>query len=170
MGAMPSWNAVIVLVYVIGIGYNLLLHRNNATGHIAAGYVSLAVTPTIASYFYGIATGQKMILGQLWVKGNVTPQTIESLTFIILTIVLSSFLIIIPSGRKADNLDLWEIILFSFIWVTFLISTVLSYLPAEELTSLTSQAQFINVIWSYHNLWLLLPAFAILFAGFRRGN
>lgn len=170
MNGSPSWDAVIILVYVIGIGYNVILHREKIAGHIAAAYISLAVTSVVAAPIFDFVHGNKMLLNQIWVRTNTSQQFVAGVTFIALTLILSSFLSVIPTGRKSDNLAAWEVFLYSFLWVTFLISSVLSFLPADRLAVFEVESKALSLIWQYHTWWLILPAIALIYSGFRRGT
>lgn len=166
----PSWDAVIILIYVIGIGYNVILHRERVTGHIAAAYIALAVTAVISSPIFDFVHGNKMIMNQLWIQNNASPQMVSGLTFILLTVILSSFLAVVPTGRKSDDLGIVELFVFSFLWVTFIISTVLSFLPGDRRETFLAGSKIMSLIWSYHVWWLILPAFLLIYSGFRRGR
>ncbi len=166
----PSWDAVIILIYVIGIGYSVILHRERVAGQIASAYISLAVTAATSSFIFNFLHNSKMLADQSWVKNNATPQMVSGLTFLILTVILSSFLSVIPSGRKSDNLAVWEAFLYSFLWVTLLISTILSFLPPDRLTVFTTESKILNLAWQYHTWWLIIPAFLLIYSGFSRGR
>ncbi|MFA6082126.1 MAG: hypothetical protein WC773_01760 [Patescibacteria group bacterium] len=171
MGATsPSWDAVIVLVYVIGVGYSLILHRERIAGQIASAYISLAVTSVITTPVYNFLHHNSFLMNQLWVQNDATTQMVSGLLFLALTIILSSFLSVIPTGRKSDSLSMFESTLFSFLWVTLLISTILSFLPVDRLVLFSNQSKLITLIWQYHTAWLIIPAFLLIYSGFRRGN
>lgn len=170
MSGSPSWDAVIILIYVIGIGYTVILHRERLAGYIAAAYISLAVTAVIASPLHDFLNGNKMFLNQIWIKSNASPQMVAGLTFIILAIILASFLSVIPNGRKSDTLAIWETLIYSFLWVTFMVSSVLSFLPEDRRLIFTIQSKSLSLIWQYHTWWLILPAVLLIYSGFRRGN
>jgi len=166
----PSWDAVIILIYVIGIGYNVILHRERVAGHIASAYIALAVTSVISPIMFDFVHGNKLLLNQVFIQSNSSPQAVAALTFLILTIVLSSFLSIIPTGRRSDDLSTIESFIYSFLWVTFVISSILSFLPEDRRTVFLVQSKALSVIWEYHTWWLVIPAFLLIYSGFRRGS
>ncbi len=170
MNGAPSWDAVIILVYVIGIGYNVILHRERVAGHIASAYIALAVTSVIHPFVFDFLHGNKMLLNQIWIKSNASPAMVAGMTFLILTIVLSSFLSVIPTGRRSDDLSAIESFIYSFLWVTLLISTVMSFMPEDRRAVFIAQSRFMGLIWQYHTWWLIIPAFALIYSGFRRGS
>lgn len=170
MNGAPSWDAVIILVYIIGIGYNVILHRERVAGHIAAGYIALAVTSVIAQPLYDFVHGNKLLLNQVFIQSNASPQAVAGLTFLALTVVLSSFLSIIPTGRRSDDLSAIEAFLYSFLWVTFVISSILSFLPEDRRSVFIIQSKVLGLVWQYHTWWLVIPAFLLIYSGFRRGS
>jgi len=170
MSGSPSWDAVIVLVYVIGMGYTIILHRERLAGYIASAYISLAVTAVIYKPIYDFLTGNKMFMNQIWVQSNASPQMVAGVTFVILAIALASFLSIMPTGRRSDNLAIWENIIYSALWVTFMISSVMSFMPDDRRLVFTISSKFMNLIWQYHTIWLIVPAFLLIFSGYRRGS
>jgi hypothetical protein len=170
MGSSPSWDAVIILIYIIGMGYNIILHRDRVAGHIAAAYIALAVTTVISSPIHEFLIGNKLFLNQIWIKSNASPQMVSGLIFLGLTVLLASFLSVIPTGRKSDNLGFFELFLYSFLWVTFVISTILSFIPEDKRVVYVTQSNLMHLVWQYHVWWLVLPAFLLIWSGFRRGS
>lgn len=170
MSGAPSWDAVIILVYVIGIGYNVILHREKVAGHIASAYIALAVTSVIAKPVHDFVHGNTLLLKQVFIQSNASSEAVAALIFLALTITLSSFLSIIPTGRKNDDLGAVEAFLYSFLWVTFVISTILSFMPTDKLMLYAVQSRFLGLIWAYHTWWLVIPAFLLIYSGFRRGS
>lgn len=170
MNGAPSWDAVILLVYVIGIGYNVILHREKVAGHIASAYIALAVTSVIAGPVHDFVHGNTLLLKQVFIQSNASQEAVAGFVFLALTVILSSFLSIIPTGRRSDDLSAVEAFLYSFLWVTFVISTILSFLPAHKLALYTVQSRILALIWAYHTWWLVIPAFMLIYSGFRRGS
>ena len=170
MGSSPSWDAVIILIYIIGMGYNIILHRERVAGHVAAAYIALAVTTVLSSPIHEFLIGNKLFLNQIWIKSSASPQMVSAVLFLGLTIVLSSFLSVIPTGRRSDNLGVLELFIYSFLWVTFLISTILSFIPDDKRMIYVTQSKLMHVIWQYHVWWLVLPALLLIWSGFRRGS
>ncbi len=170
MNGAPGWDAIVVLVYVIGIGYNVILHREKIAGHIAAAYIALAVTAVIAHPVYDFVHGSKLLASQAWITHAATADNTAALVFLALTIMLSSFLAISPTGRRSDDLSAIEAFLYAFLWVTLVISSILSFMPDDHRATYLSQSKFLTLIWQYHTAWLVIPALLFLYSGFRRGS
>lgn len=170
MSSSPSWDAVIILIYIIGMGYNIILHRDRVAGHIAAAYIALAVTTVVSAPIYEFLNGNKIFLNQIWIRSNASPQMVSSIIFLGLTVLLASFLSVIPTGRKSDNLGMFELALYSFLWVTLLVSTILSFIPEDKRMVYITQSNLMHLVWQYHVWWLVLPAILLVWSGFRRGS
>lgn len=170
MNGTPGWDSILILVYVIGIGYNVILHREKIAGHIASAYISLAVTAVIARPLFDFVHGNGSLSNQPWLKANTSPENTSIFIFLVLTVVLSSFLAISPTGRRSDDLSAVEAFSYAFLWVTFVISTMLSFLPDDNRATYLAGSRFMTYIWQFHTWWLVIPAFLLIYSGFRRGS
>jgi hypothetical protein len=51
-----------------------------------------------------------------------------------------------------------------------IIAVVLSFLPAELQAGFIEQSKFARYLIKYHDWWLVLPVFYMIFEGFRKGQ
>lgn len=170
MNGAPGWDSIIVLVYVIGIGYNVILHREKIAGHIASAYIALAVTAVIARPISEFVLKTKLLANQGFVARAFSTDNSSGVIFLLLTIILSSFLAISPTGRRSDDLSAPEAFGYAFLWVTLVISTILSFMPETLRANYIEHSKFIGLIWQFHTWWLVIPALLLIYSGFRRGS
>ena len=153
--AAPTWDVFIVLLFLIGsLIYGFSLGRDRVVMLIVAIYMALAVVGN-APYLDRFRATISM--------GNLFAFQIASFfgIFLILFIFLSRSALASTFGRGEGG-RWWHVILFSFLHVGLLISTILSFLPPDALNHLLPETRRIFTSDTGRFLWIIMPIATML--------
>ncbi|PIP51301.1 hypothetical protein COY43_00955 [Candidatus Berkelbacteria bacterium CG_4_10_14_0_8_um_filter_35_9_33_8] len=163
----PSWDLFIGLFMIIGISYGFILQREKTTVTILSSYVALVITQVLNPMIQGFFIGDKTI-GSFFIRANISSFTIQSVVFALVIILLVTRSGI--AGQRARGLlSPIEVMIYSILNSSLILSTILSFLPEEQKASIVASSKLASRMVQYHIWWLVLPAIAMIVIGFRKG-
>ena len=163
----PSWDLFIGLFMIIGVSYGFILQREKTTVTILASYVALVITQVLNPMIQGFFVGDKTI-GSFFIRANVSPFTIQSVVFALVIVLLVTRSGI--AGQRAKGLlSPIEVMIYSVLNSTLILSTILSFLPEEQKVSIAESSKLASKMVQYQTWWIVLPIIALIVIGFRKG-
>ena len=153
--AAPTWDLFILLFFVAaGVLYGLTLGRARVLFVLMSLYIGLAISTNLP--FINEESSQRLGFGSV--------AFLQIAVFLVCMVGL--FLLFARAGALStfsSDAGIVQIIVFSFLQVGLLISTVLSFLPE---TALASLGPFTKTLFATDNarfLWMLAPLVAMFF-------
>lgn len=164
MAAVPSWDLFITLFFIIGIAYGFVLQREKVVVTTISTYAAIVVTQLFGATVQQFFQGDKTIFGQIFVRANTTPFTIQIALFAAVIALLSAKAGL-SGGKGKGMMSPLEIIVHSFLSTALILSTILTFMPLEEQQNITAQSNLAAKLINMHNLWVILPIIALVASG-----
>lgn len=165
----PSWDLFIVLFLIIAVGYGFLLQRERIVVTMVSAYIGLAITSILWPDVFGFFHGDNPLMGRYFIRANFTEAQVQIGLFLVSTVLVAS-----KGGIDAERgrgwLSPFELAVLSALTGTLILSTILHFLPAASTTPLVEQSRLVKYLVTHHDLWIIGPAAALVFLGFRGGG
>jgi len=166
MITLPTWDLVIILFFILAVGYGLILGRDKVVVTLVSTYISFVVANEFGNTLYALFTGQSIFGGSLWIKTNLSLFLVKTILFVILLVLLSAkggyTATAAGGGLKIGILTA----IASFLNAGLIVSSLLWFLTEEMRAALFSQSHLAFLVAQGRNWWLILPVIVILVAGF----
>ena len=157
----PTWDLFIILFFILAsIIYGFSLGRDRIIVILISIYMALAIVNYAP--FLGNYTAEVGVSGVFFFRVSTFVASFMSLFFLMSRSALASTL-----GRRTRDGSWYQVIIFSFLHVGLLISSVFSFLPSaitENLAPLTKQL-FVNDLAMF--VWVILPILFMIAIGGR---
>jgi len=163
--ASPSWDLFIVLFFIIAMAYGIMLQRDKIITSIISAYAGLVVASSFGDAVYKFFLGENPVFNSLWIKSNVSLFTVQAVLFVLVMALLVAKSSI---GGRSRSMAPIEMFGYSFLYAGLVLSSILSFLPADQLANITNASKFAARITGWHNWWIILPILALIFTGWRR--
>lgn len=165
----PSWDLFIVLFLIIAVGYGFLLQRERIVVTMVSAYIGLVVTSLFWPEVFGFFHGTNPLMGRYFIRANLSEAQIQIGLFVLTMILVSS-----KGGIDAERGRGWlspiELTILSALTGAMILTTVLGYLPINTTGPLIEQSRLVRFLLTRHDLWIVAPAAALVFLGFRNSS
>lgn len=162
----PSWDLFIAIFFIIGVAYGFILQREKVVVTLVTVYVSLVATQTLMPLVLQFFAGDKTLFNSIYLRANASPFGIQASLFTILIVLLT-----VRSGltghRSRGFLIPIEVLIYSALNSALVLSSILSFMPAEAQASLATSSKFAKLIIAHHTWWLVLPVLMLILTGIR---
>ncbi|MFH1508908.1 MAG: hypothetical protein ABIE68_01975 [bacterium] len=157
---IPGWDFVIGLVFVLAVGFGLMMRKNQIRIFIISIYIAFAVTNEIGNQF--IDTVNKV--GEA-TKGEEYQQPSGSLLLVILFAAVVIGLTLwggfsIKGSGKALTSGMMTI-LYGVVGAGLMISSLIAFLPPEWQADLLASSDLAQKINNFKTWWIVLPVLLI---------
>ncbi len=158
----PSWDLVVTLAFVIGVTYGFIMLRDRVLVTLLSLYAGTLVANHLYEPVQRFFSGDVAILNKLWVESSVSPFAIKLTLFglIILVVGAKSGL----AGRRS-SFSFFELIAYSFFNVAIGLSSVFSFMGADQLKTYVESSKLIALIVSNQTLWYVAPLVILAIMG-----
>lgn len=166
MVALPTWDLVIILFFILAVGYGLILGRDKVIVTLVSTYIGFVVASEFGNTIYALFTGQSLLGGNLWVQTNLSIFLVKTVLFILLIVLLAAKggYMASPSGGGIKSGIVAG--LFSFLNAGLIISSLIWFLTDISRNALFTQSHLAYWVASVRNWWIILPVIAMLIVGF----
>lgn len=163
----PSWDLFIVIFFAVITGYGFILQKEKTAATLISTYVALVVTTVWGQTIFDLLTGNTVLFNQVWFRTNANPFVIKTIIFslFIVLLALKAEYISTRAGAVGSSIVLF---LYSFLNAGLIISVVISFMDEVSRDLLVSQSHIADLIFKYHEWWIILPAIVLIIAGFKR--
>jgi len=158
----PTWNLMIVIFFIAIAAFGFVMQREKLTAALIASYIALAVTIVWGDAIYQILSGNQVIFGQIWLRGNVNPFTVKTVIFVVL-IVLLSFKSKVVAGRSSRIASPFITLIYSVLCAGLIVSSIISFMKPADQTSIINSSNLAAFIMKFKTWWVLLPALMMIF-------
>lgn len=164
----PSWDLFLIIFFIVGTAYGMMMQRERAVATTLSIYVGLVFTQLFTQPVGQFFAGERTI-NSFFVNTSVSPFSIQAAIFLG-TVILVTTKSGIVSGRDSGGslLSPFEVMAYAFLNTALMVTTILSYMPAEARTSIIEQSKMASYLAHYHTAWLILPIAALIFFGWNR--
>lgn len=169
MSTTPSWDLFITLFFIIAIAYGFMLQREKIVATMVSVYVALVISQIFGGTVYQFLQGDKTIFGSLFVRSSASPFTVQTLVFLAV-IVLLTMRSGLAAARAKGILSPIELFGYSFLTAGLIVSSILSFMPAETRTAIVQQSHLIKRIVDLQIWWLILPVIGLVVTGSKRSS
>lgn len=153
----PNWDLFIILFFVAAVFvYGLSLGRDRVLIMTLAIYISLAIIDHLPFL-------SKIMEASFWPNFVLFKALTFSGTFVLLFFLLARSALLRSLGARDVYSSWWQVLLFSFLQVGLLVSTVLSFLPAETLAHLSPTTLKIFATETASFVWVVAPVIGMMF-------
>ena len=163
---LPSWDVFIIVAFVIGIAYGIVLRREKTITTLCSTYIGLVIASSFSEVIYNFFQGNTVIANQVWIKSNASLSTVSIVTFLVFTLLVSGS-INSSSTRSGDTSPL-EVILFSALNIALIVSSIIGFLPEEVRASTIEGSRAASIIFAYRTWWVIVPPIALVIMNYRR--
>ncbi|MCX6784863.1 MAG: hypothetical protein NTV81_02920 [Candidatus Komeilibacteria bacterium] len=153
----PNWDLFIILFFVAAVFvYGLSLGRDRVLIMTLAIYISLAIIDHLPFL-------SKIMDATFWPNFVLFKALTFSGTFVLLFFLLARSALLRSLGARDVYSSWWQVLLFSFLQVGLLVSTVLSFLPDETLSHLSPTTLQIFASETAKFWWVVAPVVGMMF-------
>ena len=166
MVALPTWDLVIILFFILAIGYGLILGRDKVVVTLISTYIGFVVANEFGNTIYALLTGQSVFGGNIWIQTNLSIFFIKTVLFVLLIVLLGAkggYMASSASGGVKSGILTGVL---SFLNAGLIVSSLIWFLTDAARLALISQSHLASLIVSARNWWLILPVIVLLVAGF----
>lgn len=164
---LPSWDLFITLFFIIGLAYGFILQRERIVATMMSVYAALVVSQLLVDPVGQFFKGDKTLFNQIWIRSETSPFSIRLALFVAIIVLLSAKGGI-GSARGRGVISHLEILVYSALNTTLIVSSIFSFLPEPTRDAYADGSRLVSFIVSHQNWWLILPVAALLFFGFQR--
>jgi hypothetical protein len=152
--AAPSWDLVITLTFVIGVTYGFIMLRDKVLVTLLSLFAGNVIANMFAEPIQKFFSGDTAILNKIWVESSASPFAIKLVLFgaVILIIGAKSGL-----GGRRSGFSVFELVAYSFFNVCIALSTIFSFMPAEQLKGYTDASKLAAFLIHHQLLWFIAP-------------
>lgn len=169
MVAVPTWDLFLILFFIIGVAYGFILQRDKTVITLISVYVALVITQVLTGPIQEFFAGDRTILGQFFIKANVSTFTVQSVLFAGVIALVSAKSGI--SGRDSGGLmSPIEVFGFSVLNTALIASSIFYFMPEAMRAGFDETSRIAHFLIQYHIWWMILPVVLLIITGFRRGN
>jgi len=163
---LPTWDLIITLMLIVGIGYGVVLQRERIISTLVGIYVGIVVAQNWGPSVYQFFSGDNLLYNQLWIKANFSPFAIKAILFglVVISLTVASDFAQSIKGSRAPLSGLM-VIIYSFLTTLLSISAVLSFLPKAQLNVIIVRSKLADFLISHYILWIVLPIIALIIGG-----
>ena len=169
---IPTWDLIVSLVFIILIVYGIALGKEKVLVLLVSAYIGLIVATIWGGMVYDFISGSSASTSGTVLKANASLFTVKAIIFMVFTVLLvvkGDFL----KKASASHDSLMSLLvggLYAFFSAGLILTTIASFLPEIERSTIISQSTLAANIIDHQVWWIVLPALAIIVAGFRGGN
>jgi hypothetical protein len=163
----PSWDLFLIVFFIVGIAYGMMLQRERAVVTTVAIYVALVMVGILTEPISGFFAGENTI-NSFFVDSQVSPFYIQAGVFIgvIILIQTKSGL---SGGREGGGLlSPFEVFSYSFLNTALITTSLISFLPEETRIAMIESSKMAGYLANHHTWWLILPVAALIVFGWNR--
>ena len=163
----PSWNLFFIVFFIVGIAYGMMLQRERTVVTLVSIYVALVLTNLLNDPISKFFVGERTI-NSFFISSHVSPFTLKAGIFVLVLVLM-----ITKSGLSGGSdgrglLSPVEVFLYSFLNTALIVTTIMSFMPAEASASMIGQSSMAAFLAHHHTWWLLLPIACLIFFGWNR--
>jgi len=163
---LPSADVFIGLFFLIGIAYGFILQRERAITALCSVYIGIVIASSFSQSIFEFFNGNKMVAGQLCIKGNASTSTIAIVLLLASIILISGA--INSKANKSGDLSPLEIIIYSAFTVALILSSVLMFLPEATRNNYIEVSIAARYLYNYHTALVVIPPIMIILLNFRK--
>ena len=168
MPAVPSWDLIIALFFIVTIAYGFILQRDKTVITLISVYVALVLVQVLTNPIQEFFAGEKTVFGQLFIKSSASPFTIKTILFAVVIALVSTKCGL--SSKGENSISPLEIFGFSFLNAALIISSIFYFMPESTMLHYASISKLANFVIDYHNWWVILPIILLVITGWKRGD
>ncbi len=150
----PSWDLVITLTFVIGITYGFIMLRDKILVTLLSLFAGSVIANAFAEPIQKFFNGDTAFLNKVWVQSSASPFAIKVALFMGVVILIGAKAGLV--GRRT-GFSLIEIAAYSFFNVCIALSTILSFMPPDQLKQFTDASKLATLLVTHQMLWLIAP-------------
>ncbi len=166
MVALPTWDLVISLFFILAVGYGLILGRDKVVVTLVSTYIGFVVASEFGNTLYALFTGQSVVGGSIWVKTNLSIFLVKTILFVLLIVLLGIKGGYMATPGKGGLKSSTIAGILSFLDAGLIISSLIWFMTEGARTALFSQSHLASWVGQVRNWWLILPVVVLLMAGF----
>jgi len=161
LSQLPSADVFIGLFFLLGIVYGLLLQREKTITVLCSVYIGLVIASSFSGTIFEFFNGNKVIAGQIWIRGNAPQSTIAIIVFLVSTFLISGA--INSKAKKAEgDLSLLETFAYSAMMIALVLSSVLGFLPEATRDHYIQTSIAAKYLYDFRTLFVVLPPIVLV--------
>ena len=165
MSSSPSWDLLLIVFFVISVGYGFVLQRDKVIVTLLSIYAGIVVANVLAEPLKLFFVGDKTVFNQVFISAKLSPFTIQTCLFA-LTVILVSVRSGI-GGRSASRgaLSPFELAVFSFLNSALLLTAIFSFMTPEMRENFIHNSRIANVFIQKQTWWVIAPLMTLIATG-----
>ncbi len=163
----PSWNLFFIVFFIVGIAYGMMLQRERTVVTLVSIYVALVLTNLLNDPISKFFVGERTI-NSFFISSQVSPFTIKAAVFVVVLVLMITKSGLSGGGEGRGLLSPVEVFLYSFLNTALIVTTIMTFMPAEAAANMTQQSSMAAFLMGHQTWWLLLPVACLIFFGWNR--
>jgi len=164
---LPSVDVFIGLIFLVGIAYGFILQREKTITTLISVYIGLVVASSFSGTVFDFFNGNTVIANQIWIRSNASNPTIAIIIFLLTTFLVSGA--INSKSKKGDgDLSMFEIIVYSFLMIALILSSILGFLPEASRGHYIETSLAAKYLWSMRTIFVVLPPIMLVFLNWKK--
>lgn len=166
---IPTWDLIVSLVFIILIVYGLALGRERVLVLLVSAYIGLIIATIWGGAVYDLLSGTSASTSSMVVHANASLFTVKAIIFIVFTLLLVIKGDFLKKASAAHDSMMSLVLggLYAFFSAGLVLTSIASFLPDLERSTIISQSTLAANIINHQVWWIVLPAVLIIAAGFK---
>ena len=157
-----TWDLGIGIAAAVIFAYYFLIRRHKALATLVSVYIAYMVALVWGDPLAAIFTGDRVIFNSIWVQGDITPYLVKIALFLLLVIMLSTFL---KLGGRRNRYGAPETVGYTLCVVALLLTLTVLLTPAATQTFLSHRSHIIDFLLEWKNWVEVVPVFIMIYFG-----
>ncbi|MFA4995665.1 MAG: hypothetical protein WC536_00800 [Patescibacteria group bacterium] len=166
MQQLPSVDIFIGLLFIVGIGYGLILRRDKTITTLCSAYIGLVIASSFSETVFKFFNGNATIANQIWIRSNASVSTISIILFLLCIFLISGA--IQSSSTRSGDIGAFEVFIYSSLTVALVISSVLYFLPPETRANYTAVSRLAKMMFDFRPLIIIGAPLTLIILNFRK--
>jgi len=156
-----TWDIGLLAALGILLAYSILIRKHKALAVLVSVYISYVMTTLWGDQVVQFFTGQRVAFN-VWIQANASPFFIKAILFIILVLLLSSF---VKLGGKRSKYSMPEVVVYSICAVTLSGLLLVTLMGEPYQSQVLAHSKILPILYTWRQWVLGLPVFAMILFG-----
>ncbi len=157
-----TWDVGIGITAAVLFVYSFFIRRHKALATLVSAYISFLVAQTWGGPLSQLFSGDRVIFSNVWIQGNITPFVVKIGLFVLLMIVLSTFM---KLGGRRSRYGILEVAVYTICLVAVSLVFALLLMPEDMRITIASESVITKFLLQWKDWVQVVPVFAIVYFG-----
>jgi len=157
-----TWDVGIGIAAAVLFAYSFFIRRHKSLATLVSVDIAFLIAQNWGTPLAQLFSGDRVIFSNVWIQGNITPFVVKVGLFVLLMILLSTFM---KLGGKRARYGILEVAVYTICLVALTIVYALLLMPEGMQTAIASESVVVKFLLEWKDWVQVLPVFVIVYFG-----